>query len=99
MRREPPRLILRWNPCRCELNFRPFENQYSTDFAEDMGLGKTLTTLALLCWHLDALDDESNALATAENCILRQSLIVTPKSSKPISITTRTRVRKRANHR
>ncbi|KAE9378727.1 hypothetical protein N431DRAFT_363389 [Stipitochalara longipes BDJ] len=48
--------------------------------ADDMGLGKTLTTLALVCWHLDALD-ESNASATAENCILRQSLIVTPKST------------------
>ncbi|KAF4628635.1 hypothetical protein G7Y89_g9521 [Cudoniella acicularis] len=50
--------------------------------ADDMGLGKTLTALALVCWHLDALDDEFNSPTTAENCIFRQSLIVAPKSSK-----------------
>jgi len=41
-----------------------------------MGLGKTLAAIALILWHLDAVElSKENYSATA-------TLIVTPKSSK-----------------
>ncbi len=47
-----------------------------------MGLGKTLTTLALIAWHLDAIDNARNAGSAQEPNVNRTTLIVTPKSSK-----------------
>lgn len=41
-----------------------------------MGLGKTLSVLALLCWHLDTLHDTTTGVSK------RTTLLVTPKSSK-----------------
>jgi SNF2 family DNA or RNA helicase len=43
-----------------------------------MGLGKTLSTLALICWHLDAIDD--GTFEVVQNCWT--TLVVVPKSSK-----------------
>jgi SWI/SNF-related matrix-associated actin-dependent regulator of chromatin subfamily A3 len=46
---------------------------------QEMGLGKTLSVLALITWFLDTL--ESETLST-ERPIPRATLIVAPKSSK-----------------
>ncbi len=47
---------------------------------QEMGLGKTLSTLALIAWHLDVIDGVDDA--TGANTDQRATLIVTPKSSK-----------------
>ena len=44
-----------------------------------MGLGKTLSVLALIAWFLDTLDNDS---LSAQASIPRATLIVAPKSSK-----------------
>ncbi|KAJ3542098.1 hypothetical protein NM208_g4029 [Fusarium decemcellulare] len=45
--------------------------------ADEMGFGKTLSTLALICWHMDARN--SSAIERAEGC--STSLVVAPKST------------------
>jgi len=44
-----------------------------------MGLGKTLTTLSLICHHLDQASPDCGSLE--EMAISAATLIVTPKSS------------------
>jgi hypothetical protein len=46
---------------------------------QEMGLGKTLSVLALIAWFLDTLD---NASLSKQPSIPRTTLIVAPKSSK-----------------
>lgn len=44
-----------------------------------MGLGKTLSSLALICSTLDFLEDESQTSSASPS---RATLVVTPKSSE-----------------
>jgi hypothetical protein len=46
--------------------------------SQEMGLGKTLSTLALIMWYLDSLDGQ---IGSPEQSIPRATLIVAPKSS------------------
>ncbi|KAH7305451.1 SNF2 family N-terminal domain-containing protein [Stachybotrys elegans] len=55
-----------------------WEASQSPGETEDMGLGKTLSFLALLCWSLDALENEPELLDAKDGFT---TLIVTPKSS------------------
>ena len=50
----------------------------ATDTLKDMGLGKSLSLLALVCSSLDSLTDQEES---PENGMSRATLIVTPKSS------------------
>ena len=45
--------------------------------AKEMGLGKTLSTLALICWDLDAMADGRIGAIKGG-----RTLVVVPKSSK-----------------
>lgn len=45
---------------------------------KEMGLGKTLSTLALICWDLDAMADRKADVPEES----RTTLVVAPKSSK-----------------
>ena len=47
---------------------------------QEMGLGETLTTLALICWYLDLRD--SLRLQAKESNRTKTTLIVVPKSSE-----------------
>lgn len=51
----------------------------SNIYPQEMGLGKTLSVLALVAWHLDNLQ-----ISTGDSEI-RPTLIVTPKSSTQLS--------------
>jgi SNF2 family DNA or RNA helicase len=44
-----------------------------------MGLGKTLATLALICWYLDILDSTKHEEKSSKR--LKTTLIVVPKTS------------------
>lgn len=48
------------------------------DDIKEMGLGKTLSTLALICWYLDARDE--GKIERANDC--SPTLVIVPKSSK-----------------
>lgn len=50
-----------------------------SDMNQDMGLGKTLSTLALICHGIDRICDLPSSQACKRS---RASLIVTPKSSR-----------------
>ncbi|KIM95726.1 hypothetical protein OIDMADRAFT_171182 [Oidiodendron maius Zn] len=52
--------------------------EFELNMLVEMGLGKTLSTLALICHHIDRLTDHPSSQAKG---ILRASLIVTPKST------------------
>lgn len=48
-------------------------------YVKDMGLGKTLSVLALIC---SSLDTEVTTITGTENEAHRGTLIITPKSSR-----------------
>jgi SWI/SNF-related matrix-associated actin-dependent regulator of chromatin subfamily A3 len=52
---------------------------YLSNMRQEMGLGKTLSVLALIAWFLDTLENES---LSAQRSIPRATLVVAPKSSK-----------------
>jgi hypothetical protein len=63
----------------CPTSNQPTVGTCGSNVNQDMGLGKTLSTLALICHDIDMICDFPSSHASK---LSRASLIVTPKSSR-----------------